>query len=129
MRVAVVDLGSNSTRLLIADVGADGSVTEELRRSTVTRLGQGVDTTGRLDPEAIGRVTKVLAEYRALADQAGAEATVGVLTSAVRDAANGAEFTAAVRDRYGIAARTIPGEEEARLTYAGAIAGRPVHPD
>lgn len=124
-RVAVVDLGSNSTRLLVADVSEDGMIAELERRSTVTRLGQGVDTTSALSEDAMERVFTVLADYRATIDELGATVAVGVLTSAVRDAANGAAFTAAVRDRYGIAARTIGGEEEARLTYLGATSDRP----
>lgn len=124
-RVAVIDLGSNSTRLLIADVGVDGSIAEIARRSTVTRLGQGVDASGRLADEAMQRVYAVLGEYRQTIDQHQADPVVGVLTSAVRDAANGERFTDAVRTRYGIAARTIPGEEEARLTYLGATSDRP----
>lgn len=124
-RVAVVDLGSNATRLLIADVAADGTLTERERRSTVTRLGDRVEAAGRLRADAMERVHATLAEYRAAIDAHGAEVALGVLTSAVRDAANGAAFAAAVRDRFGIAARTIPGEEEARLTYLGATSGRP----
>jgi exopolyphosphatase/guanosine-5'-triphosphate,3'-diphosphate pyrophosphatase len=123
-RVAVVDLGSNSTRLLVADVAEDGTITELERASIVTRLGQGVDTTGMLAEEAMERVFAVLADYRAAIDALGAAVAVGVLTSAVRDAGNGAAFTAAVRERFGIAARTIPGEEEARLTYLGATSDR-----
>src|SRR4051794_29768094 len=120
MRVAVVDIGSNSTRLLIADLGDDGSITEVERESVVTRLGEGVDTSGRLADAAIERVYAVLTDYRRRIDDAGAPTTVGVLTSATRDAANGEEFTRTVRERFGIAARAIPGEEEARLTYLGA---------
>jgi len=123
-RVAVVDLGSNSTRLLIADVGADGTITERERRSTVTRLGQEVDTSGRLADEAMERVFVVLAEYQDAIETHEADVSVGVLTSAVRDAANGAGFTHAVRNRFGIAARAIPGEEEARLTFLGATSER-----
>ncbi|MFN8174277.1 MAG: Ppx/GppA phosphatase family protein [Solirubrobacteraceae bacterium] len=128
MRIAVVDIGTNSTRLLVADVGrarSGGPAFAELaRRSTVTRLGQGVDRTGRLDPGAMERVERVLDGYRAEADALGAEATTGVMTSAVREAANGAEFVRRVRGRHGFAVRAIPGEEEARLTYRGAIDGR-----
>jgi exopolyphosphatase/guanosine-5'-triphosphate,3'-diphosphate pyrophosphatase len=123
-RVAVVDLGSNSTRLLIADVGDDRTITEIERRSEVTRLGQGVDTSGRLADDAMERVFAVLADYREAIDAHHADPAVGVLTSAVRDAANGAQFSEAVRSRFGIAARTIPGEEEARLTYLGATSER-----
>jgi exopolyphosphatase/guanosine-5'-triphosphate,3'-diphosphate pyrophosphatase len=120
VRVAVVDIGTNSTRLLLAEVD-DGRVAERERRTTITRLGQGVDRTGALAPEAMDRVFAALGAYRdVIAGGGGADRTVGVLTSAVRDASNGADFTAAVRDRFGVDARTIPGEEEARLTFLGA---------
>jgi exopolyphosphatase / guanosine-5'-triphosphate,3'-diphosphate pyrophosphatase len=125
VRVAVVDIGSNSTRLLVADVTADGALTELERRTRVTRLGDGVDRTGRLADEAMQRVLATLAEYRELIDRHGAGPTVAVLTSAVRDAANGSEFTARVRDDYGLDARAIPGDEEARLTFLGATSERP----
>ncbi len=124
MRVAVVDIGTNSTRLLVADVTGDGGVTELERRSTVTRLGQGVDATGALAPEAMDRVFGALEEYRGLIDAHGTQATTAVLTSAVRDASNGPEFMRRVRDDHGLDARTIPGEEEARLTYLGATSER-----
>lgn len=122
--MAVVDIGTNSTRLLIADVAPDGALTELYRESIVTRLGDRVDATGRLQDEAIERVLETLAHYRALIDEHGATATTAVLTSAVRDAANGAAFTARVRDDYGLDARTIGGDEEASLTFAGATSER-----
>jgi exopolyphosphatase/guanosine-5'-triphosphate,3'-diphosphate pyrophosphatase len=126
LRVAVVDIGTNSTRLLIADAdAAAGEVREVERRSMVTRLGAGVDGSGRLSDEAMARVFRTLDEYRALIDAVGGvEATPAVLTSAVRDAANGAEFTRRVIDSYGLDARTIAGEEEALLSYLGATCGR-----
>src|SRR5688572_24396798 len=124
MRVAVVDIGTNSTRLLIADV-EDGRVTGELvRESRVTRLGQGVDASGALAGEAMERVFAVLADYRAQIDELGVQETVAVLTSAVRDASNGPDFTATVRERYGLDARTIAGAEEAQLTFLGATSER-----
>jgi exopolyphosphatase/guanosine-5'-triphosphate,3'-diphosphate pyrophosphatase len=124
MRVAVVDIGTNSTRLLIADV-IDGRVAAELeRRSTVTRLGQGVDHLAMLAPEATQRVFTTLAAYRELIDAHGADATTAVLTSAVRDARNGPSFTAEVCERFGLEARTISGDEEARLTFRGATGER-----
>lgn len=123
-RVAVVDLGSNSSRLLIADVAADGTVSELVRRSTVTRLGQGVDATGRLADEAVARVDAVLTDYRALMDAEDVERDLAVLTSAVRDADNGAAFTEHVRTDFRLDARTIPGEEEARLSFTGATSTR-----
>jgi exopolyphosphatase/guanosine-5'-triphosphate,3'-diphosphate pyrophosphatase len=106
-------------------VDGDGQLTELERRSVVTRLGQGVDASGALAPEAMQRVFDTLADYRALIDQHNAERTTAVLTSAVRDAANGPEFTSRVREEYGLDARTIPGEEEARLTFLGATSERP----
>jgi len=125
-RIAVIDIGTNSTRLLIADVDPTTKhVTEIERRTTVTRLGQGVDHTGVLAPEAIARVEAAVAEYRALIDANDVDAITGVLTSAVRDARNGAEFTTKINDAYIINARTITGDEEARLTYLGATDGRP----
>jgi exopolyphosphatase / guanosine-5'-triphosphate,3'-diphosphate pyrophosphatase len=124
MRIAVVDIGSNSTRLLVADVDGE-EVTELDRRTNVTRLADGVDTSGRLSDAAIARVDAALAEYRAAIDAHGATVTIGVLTSAVRDASNGEDFVARVRDVHGIDARVIAGDEEARLTFLGATAGRP----
>ena len=123
MRVAVIDIGTNSTRLLIADVTGQ-RVTEIERRTTVTRLGQGVDHSGELHPEAIQRVHAALDTYKKLIDDNNVETTTGVLTSAVRDARNGAAFTAAVNERYAINARAITGDEEARLTYLGATSDR-----
>lgn len=123
MRVAVVDIGTNSTRLLIADVGSDG-VTEVDRRSVVTRLGEGVDATGTLGDAPQERVFAVLADYTAAIEAAGGEARTAVMTSAVRDAANGPAFAATVRDRYGLEGRTLSGDEEARLTFLGATAAR-----
>jgi exopolyphosphatase / guanosine-5'-triphosphate,3'-diphosphate pyrophosphatase len=124
MRVAVIDIGTNSTRLLIADVNEDGKLAELDRRSRVTRLGDGVDATGRLGDKAIGRVLAALDEYAKPIEELGAEARPAVLTSAVRDAANGAEFVATVEARYGLEARAIPGTEEARLTFLGATSER-----
>ena len=125
MRVAVVDIGTNSTRLLIADVHDDDTVTELVRHSNVTRLGQGVDATGRLGDEAMARVEAVLTDYRREIDEHEATANLAVLTSAVRDAANGAEFTHRVRTDYGLDARTLTGDEEAGLTFLGATSDRP----
>ena len=125
MRVAVVDIGTNSTRLLIADIGDDGALEELHRESIVTRLGAKVDATGCLQEDAMQRVFDTLTRYRGLIGEHGATATTAVLTSAVRDAANGPQFTAAVRDRHGLDARTIGGDEEAALTFAGATSERP----
>ena len=125
MRVAVVDIGTNSTRLLVADVAPDGSLIELERRTKVTRLGDRLDRTGVLDDAAMERVLTTLAEYRAVIDAGGAERAVAVLTSAVRDAANGDAFLARVRAQdEALHARVIPGDEEARLTFRGATSER-----
>lgn len=126
MRVGVVDIGTNSTRLLVADV-EQGAIDELDRRSEVTRLGHGVDASGRLADDAMARVFATLDAYRDAMDalEVPADARVAILTSAARDAGNGAGFTATVRETYGLDARTISGDEEARLTFRGATHGRP----
>ncbi|MSX02715.1 MAG: Ppx/GppA family phosphatase [Actinobacteria bacterium] len=125
MRIAVIDIGTNSTRLLLADVAADGSITELARRSEVTRLGVGVDSTGVLSDEAMERVFATLADYSAMIDElGGADQRRAVLTSATRDAANGAQFTAEVAERFSLDASAIPGEREAQLSFLGATSGR-----
>jgi exopolyphosphatase/guanosine-5'-triphosphate,3'-diphosphate pyrophosphatase len=120
-RVAVVDIGTNSTRLLLADV-EDGTVTPLERHSIVTRLGEGLEQRGALGDEPQARVLRALDEYRRAIESA--EVRTGVLTSAVRDARNGDDFVARVRDGYGIDAETISGDEEAQLTFLGATIGR-----
>jgi exopolyphosphatase/guanosine-5'-triphosphate,3'-diphosphate pyrophosphatase len=124
VRVAVVDIGSNSTRLYIADV-QDGRVTQELeRRSTVTRLGAGVDADGRLRDDAMQRVYEALDDYKARIDHHGCERALAVLTSAVRDSANGEEFADTVRTRYELDPHVLSGDEEAQLTFRGATSER-----
>ncbi len=121
-RVAVVDIGSNSTRLLLCAVD-DGRVVDELdRRSEVTRLGAGVDSAGRLADDAIDRVFAVLDQYRRAID--GADRAIAVLTSAVRDASNGGEFATEVQRRYGLEPHVLKGDDEARLTFLGATSER-----
>ena len=124
MRVAVVDMGTNSTRLLVADV-EDGRVREVERRSTVTRLGRGVDLSAQLAAEAIEDVCAAVAGYIGLYEELGAERVVAIATSAVRDASNSQMFIAELRERFALAARILDGTEEARLTYLGASAERP----
>ena len=124
MRVAVVDIGTNSTRLLVAEI-RDGRVTDELeRRTNVTRLGAGVDADGRLREEAMERVFATLEDYRTLIDQHHADRALAVLTSAVRDAANGGEFAHTVAERYGLEPHILAGDDEARLTFLGATSER-----
>jgi exopolyphosphatase/guanosine-5'-triphosphate,3'-diphosphate pyrophosphatase len=126
MRVAVVDIGSNSTRLLVAEVDTDtGSLQELARDSRVTRLGEGVDANGSLSDAAIERVTNVLADYHGKIEEHDCEANLAVLTSAVRDADNGADFAERVREEYKLDARVLSGDEEAQLTFLGAMSTRP----
>jgi exopolyphosphatase/guanosine-5'-triphosphate,3'-diphosphate pyrophosphatase len=123
MRVAVVDMGTNSTRLLVADVD-DGRVAEVERRSTVTRLGRGVDTSAQLSSEAIEDVCDAIAEYISIYEDLGAEKVIAIATSAVRDAENSAVFLAELRERFALQAEILDGAREAHLTYLGATAIR-----
>jgi exopolyphosphatase / guanosine-5'-triphosphate,3'-diphosphate pyrophosphatase len=120
----VIDVGTNSARLLVADVG-DGKVAPVERRSTVTRLGRGVDLSGRLSAEAIEDACAAIGEYVATVEGLDAEAVDAIATSAVRDAENGSAFVAELRERFALSARVLDGEEEARLTYLGATVEHP----
>jgi exopolyphosphatase/guanosine-5'-triphosphate,3'-diphosphate pyrophosphatase len=124
VRVAVIDIGTNSTRLLIADV--DGTRVDEVeRRTTVTNMGRGVDHTNLICSDAVEDVCSVIADYKARYEEMGAERVMAIATSAVRDAVNGEAFIAELRERFGLDARLLTGEEEAHLTYLGATAHRP----
>ena len=126
-RVAAVDLGTNSTRLIVADV--EGERLDELERLlTITRLGEGVDTRGRLLPVAIARVRNCLSDYRRAAEARGAERTLAIATSAVRDAKNGEAFLGEIEWSYGFETRLLSGDEEALLTFRGVTAGRVLEP-
>lgn len=118
MRVAAVDLGTNTTRLLVADV-FDGRVEELHRESRITRLGEGVDARRLLLPVAVARVRNVLSDYRRTLESLGAERTLAVATSAVRDADNGEAFLGEVEWSYGFATQLASGDEEAALTRRG----------
>ncbi|MBS1888807.1 MAG: Ppx/GppA family phosphatase [Actinobacteria bacterium] len=118
-RVGVVDIGSNSTRLLVAEVEG-GRVRPVERRSTVTRLGRGVDLSGQLAAEAVEAACGAVGPYVAMLGELGVERVDAIATSAVRDAANGGAFVAELRERFALSARVLDGEEEARLTYLGA---------
>jgi exopolyphosphatase/guanosine-5'-triphosphate,3'-diphosphate pyrophosphatase len=126
-RVGVVDLGTNSTRLLVGDV-EDGVVHEVERRLAITRLGEGVDERRLLLPTALARVRNVLADYRRALEANGVERTLALATSAVRDAENGEAFLGEVEWSYGFETRLLSGDEEARLTFQGVGAGRELPP-
>src|SRR6516165_5914277 len=122
-RVAAIDCGTNSVRLLVADVDrAAGRLSDVDRRLEIVRLGQGVDATGRLAADALARTLRVLRSYRQIIEAASASAIRMVATSATRDAANAAEFVAGVRDILSIEPEVLSGEEEARLSFTGATA-------
>ena len=123
MRVAVIDIGTNSTRLLIADVEA-GRVVEVERRTTVTNMGRGVDHSNLICTEAIDEVCSVVADYKARYEELGVDRVMAIATSAVRDAVNGEAFIAELRERFDLDAHLLTGEEEAQLTYLGATAHR-----
>jgi exopolyphosphatase/guanosine-5'-triphosphate,3'-diphosphate pyrophosphatase len=124
VRVAAIDLGTNSTRLLVADVD-DGALREVSRRLTITRLGEGVDERHLLLPLPIARVRNCLADYRRELEQLSASRTLAIGTSAVRDAENGEAFLGEIEWSYGFTTRLLDGSEEAAMMYAGVLAGRP----
>jgi exopolyphosphatase/guanosine-5'-triphosphate,3'-diphosphate pyrophosphatase len=131
-RVAAVDCGTNSIRLLVAEIDrdpVDGTVRQHDvdRRMEVVRLGQGVDATGRLDPVALDRTFAAVDRYAEVIRATGAGAVRFVATSATRDAANAADFVAGVRGRLGVEPEVVTGTTEAALSFAGATAALPAH--
>src|SRR5438552_6055246 len=128
MRVGAIDLGTNSTRLLIADV-EDGRVEEVTRDTTITRLGESVDERRKLLPTAVARVRNVLSGYRRELERLGAERVLVLATSSVRDAENGEAFLGEIEWSYGFTTRLLSGEEEAELTRRGVAGGRELDPD
>ncbi|MFC4631519.1 exopolyphosphatase [Promicromonospora alba] len=119
-RVAAIDCGTNSIRLLVADVDAAGNLTELDRRMEVVRLGQGVDRTGELAPEALERTLAATRQYAAAIEAAGVRRVRFVATSATRDARNRDEFFDGVRAALGVDVEVITGAEEAQLSFRGA---------
>ncbi len=126
MRVAAIDIGTNTVLLLVAEKRADGTIVALEERATITRLGQGVDKTRQLAPEAVERTNACLSDYAAVTKQLGVEKVAVVGTSAMRDAGGGEAVRAHVKTQLGVEARTISGDEEARLTFAGALSGLPL---
>jgi len=122
-RVAAVDLGTNATRLLVADVEGAG-VQELARRLELTRLGEGVDERRRLLPVPMARVRNALAGYRRVAEELGAERVLAVATSSVREADNGEAFLGEIEWSYGFETLLLSGDEEAALTVRGVGVGR-----
>jgi exopolyphosphatase / guanosine-5'-triphosphate,3'-diphosphate pyrophosphatase len=128
MRVGVVDLGTNSTRLLVADIDG-GHVDEVSRRTVITRLGEGVDERRKLLPLPVARVRNALSDYRRELERLGAERVLAIGTSAVRDAENGEAFLGEIEWSYGFTTRLLSGAEEAELTHRGVANGRAVGDD
>ncbi len=128
MRVGAVDLGTNSTRLLVADVDGD-RVDEVSRRTVITRLGEGVDERRKLLPLPVARVRNALSDYRRELEELGAERVLAIGTSAIRDAENGEAFLGEIEWSYGFATRLLSGDEEAELTRRGVANGRAVDND
>lgn len=125
-RVAAIDCGTNSLRLLIADVDPSaGTLTDVVRTMEIVRLGEGVDSTGLIRPEAMSRALAVTAEYARLVERHGAERVRFVATSASRDARNAAEFVSGVQHVLGVEPEVVSGQEEAHLSYVGATRGLP----
>jgi exopolyphosphatase/guanosine-5'-triphosphate,3'-diphosphate pyrophosphatase len=125
VRVAAIDLGTNTTRLLVADV-ADGQLDEVVRETRITRLGEGVDGRRRLLPVPIARVRNCLADYRRSLELLGAQRALAVATSAIRDAENGEAFLGEIEWSYGFTTRLLSGDDEALLTFRGVSSGRPL---
>src|SRR6516164_5838551 len=129
-RVAAVDCGTNSLRLLVADVDPGrAELTDVIRRMEIVRLGQGVDETGRLAPEALIRTMAMLNDYADVIAASGAQAVRMVATSATRDAGNAAEFVRMVKEVLGVAPEVLTGDEEAVLSFTGATAELAAGPD
>ena len=129
-RVAAVDCGTNSLRLLLADVDPGrAELTDVVRRMEIVRLGQGVDETGWLAPEALARTMTVLRDYAGVIARSGAQAVRMVATSATRDAGNAAEFVRMVKEVLGVAPEVLTGDEEAVLSFTGATAELAAGPD
>jgi exopolyphosphatase/guanosine-5'-triphosphate,3'-diphosphate pyrophosphatase len=123
MRVATIDIGTNTVLLLVAERSPDGALRALEERATITRLGAGVDRTRQLAPEAVERTCTCLDEYARIVREAGAERVAVVGTSAMRDAGGGEQVRAHVRAVLGVDARVVSGDEEARLTFRGAVSG------
>jgi exopolyphosphatase/guanosine-5'-triphosphate,3'-diphosphate pyrophosphatase len=124
-RVAAIDLGTNSTRLLVADI-EDGRISDVERETRITRLGEGVDERRRLLPVPIARVRNVLSEFRRTIESLAAERALAVATSAMRDAENGEAFLGEIEWGYGFVTRLLSGHDEALMMFRGVTSEREV---
>jgi exopolyphosphatase / guanosine-5'-triphosphate,3'-diphosphate pyrophosphatase len=126
MRVATIDIGTNTVLLLVADRREDGTLIAVEERATITRLGEGVDVARQFSPQALARTEACLDDYARIAHALGVERTAVVGTSAMRDAGGGEALLAHVDAAFGVSVRVISGYEEARLTFRGALGGLPI---
>ncbi|HNY69080.1 MAG TPA: Ppx/GppA family phosphatase, partial [Bacillota bacterium] len=122
-RKAVIDIGTNSIKLYVAERASDGSLASVIDKNNIARLGEGMGDTGILQPEAIARNAQAVAGFAELARASGAQEIVAVGTMALRTARNSADFVGEVQNSSGIAVRVIPGEEEAELAYLAVLSG------
>ena len=127
MRLAAIDIGTNSTKMTIADVSDDGVLTVVAEQSDVTRLGEGVDASKRLGDAAMSRTLDAIARFADEARRQGAETVLGAGTSALRDAANGSDFIAQAKARAEVDIQIITGDREAQLAYAAVRSDATLH--
>jgi exopolyphosphatase/guanosine-5'-triphosphate,3'-diphosphate pyrophosphatase len=127
MRLAAIDIGTNSTKMTVADVSGDGLLSVIAEESDVTRLGEGVDKSRSLTAAAMSRTLEAIVRFAKAAEAQGAEVVLGAGTSALRDAANGPEFIAQVKDKAGVEVQIITGEREAHLAYAAVRSDSSLH--
>lgn len=123
MRVATIDIGTNTVLLLVAERSGDGAFEAVCERATITRLGEGVDRSRSLSEAAVARTAACLDEYADVVHELGVQRVAVVGTSAMRDASGGEPLHGLVRARLGVDIRVVSGEEEARLTFRGALSG------
>lgn len=128
MKLATFDVGTNTVLMLAVEAAAGRKPIPLLELSRITRVGKGVDRTGRLDPEAVRRTLDTIVEFAAMARAAGVEKMLGVATSAIRDAGNGAEFIREVRQKAGVDLQVITGREEAELSRLAVVRGLALDP-
>ena len=127
MRLAAIDIGTNSTKMTVADVSGDGLLSVVAEESEVTRLGEGVDKSHTLSDDAMSRTLEAIVRFAKAAQAQGAEVVLGAGTSALRDAANGPDFIAQVKDKAGVEIQIITGDQEAHLAYAAVRSDSSLH--
>ena len=128
-RKAIIDIGSNSIKFFVGELAADRTIKTVLDTNDIARLGEGLDSTGVISPEAMERNVASVAAFAKQAKELGADRIVSVGTMALRKASNSAEFVEKVKKTCGIEVQIIPGEEEARLSYLAILSGLPLEKD